>query len=30
VSAHVVFGHVGAVVLAAIAGATLFWALYDR
>jgi negative regulator of sigma F NrsF-like protein len=30
VTAHVVIGHVGAVVLAAVAGAALFWALYDR
>ena len=30
VTAHVVVGHVGAVVLAAVAGAALFWALYDR
>jgi hypothetical protein len=30
VTAHVIVGHVGAVVLAAVAGAALFWALFDR
>jgi hypothetical protein len=30
VTAHVILGHVGAVVIAAVAGAALFWALFDR